>query len=263
MDAHQAFLLISHALDVGRVAGGYLICGDLKEQGESLVMKILNHLYPETPDQVANQTHPDIAFLEPEGKSRTIHIKSMREKIIEPMAVTSFSGGWKVGVVMGADRMETAAANAFLKTLEEPPPKTLLLLLTDNPDIILPTIISRTQRVDLPLSEGVLADVSAIRAIFSQTYEDLRAKMNAGSQLAELLTNLKDEAADEEVAHVKKAFFKTILHFVRQWMIAEKVPRYLAFRNIEAVEEAFRQSERFLPDEMVLCNLMDKLTFPS
>ncbi len=263
MDTSYAFRLITQAIDSGRVAGGYLICGDLKEQGEDLVMRLLNYLFPETPDQVAGKTHPDIAFLEPEGKSRTIHIKSMREKIIEPMEQTAFSGGWKVGVVVGADRLEVAAANAFLKTLEEPPPKTLLLLLTDNPDIILPTIISRTQRVDLPLSEGVLENAAGIREILAQKYATLREKMSAGSQLAEILTNLKDEADDEEIPRVKKAFFKTILQVVRQWMVDEQVPRYLAFRNVEAVEEAFRQSERFLPDEVVLCHLMDKLTFPS
>jgi DNA polymerase III delta prime subunit len=43
-----------------------------------------------------------------------------------------------------------------LKTLEEPAPKTLFLLLTDQPDAILPTIVSRAQRIDLPLSSGEL-----------------------------------------------------------------------------------------------------------
>lgn len=62
---------------------------------------------------------------------------------------TAFAGGWKVVVLAGADRLTNEAANAFLKMLEEPPPKTLILLLTDAPQALLPTIRSRCQRIDL------------------------------------------------------------------------------------------------------------------
>jgi DNA polymerase-3 subunit delta' len=59
----------------------------------------------------------------------------------------AFQGRWKVAVVADAHRMNKAAANAFLKTLEEPPPATLLMLLTDRPSSLLPTILSRCQKV--------------------------------------------------------------------------------------------------------------------
>ena len=156
MTVDEAYSLIAHAIETGRAAHGYLVCGDLKGSCGDLAMKVLRFLFPEQPAQVEQRCHPDIAWLEPEGRSRTIHVASMREKIIEPMSATAFSGGWKAGVVVGADRMEQAAANSFLKTLEEPPPKTLFLLLSDQPDAIMPTIVSRSQRIDLPLSEGVL-----------------------------------------------------------------------------------------------------------
>ncbi len=264
MEATQAFHLIAHALNAGRAAGGYLICGDLQGQCDVLVDALLAHLFPQDAARIAAKSHPDIAVLEPEGKSRTIHIKSMRERIVEPLQVTAFSGGWKVGIIVGADRMELAAANAFLKTLEEPPPQTLLLLLTDNPDVILPTIVSRTQRIDLPLSEGLLSGepLAAIQTLFATKCDDLAARTRLGSQLAEILGNLKDEAEEETIPQVKKAFFKTILSVMRRWMIEARLPRYLAFRNVEAVEDAYRQSERFLPDEVVLCGMMDKVTFP-
>lgn len=72
----------------------------------------------------------------------------------------SFQSAWKVAVVADAHRMNPAAANAFLKTLEEPPPSTLLLLLSSRPSSLLPTIISRCQKVNLePYAEDHLLAV--------------------------------------------------------------------------------------------------------
>ncbi len=265
MTVDEAYNLIAHAIESGRAAHGYLLCGDLKGSCDALTDRVLRLLFPDQVVQVEQRCHPDIAWLEPEGRSRTIHVGTMREAIIEPMSTTAFSGGWKVGVVVGADRMEEEAANSFLKTLEEPPPKTLFLLLTDQPDAILPTIISRSQRMDLPLSEGVLegdaydevAEVMDARGI-TGVFE----KAQAGKRLAEILGEVKDEAEDEDVAMARKAFYKTVMRFVRGWMVEGLVPRYLAFRNVAAVEDAFRQSERYLSDEPVLCLMADRLTWP-
>ena len=152
MDVDAAFSLIARAIDAGRAAHGYLVVGDLKGGCDVLADRILRRLFPGELAQIEAKGHPDVAWLEPEGARRIIKVEAMRERIVEPMALAAFSGGWKVGVVVGADRMEAPSANAFLKSLEEPTPKTLYLLLTDQPDAILPTIVSRTQRIDLPLS---------------------------------------------------------------------------------------------------------------
>ncbi len=265
MEVADAHALIVRALDANPAGRGYLLCGGLRGSCDELVDGVLAHLFPDSGVQVRARTHPDIAILEPEGRSRTIHIKSMRERIVEPMAATAYSGGWKVGIVVGADRMEPAAANAFLKTLEEPPARTLFLLLSDAPDAILPTILSRAQRIDLPLSEGLLEgdDYAAVAGVFeSSVGNGVFEKARAGSRLAEILGELKDAADDADVALVRKAFYKTIMSFVRRWMIEERVPRHLAFRNVEAVEDAYRQSGRSMSDEPVLCGMMDRLAFP-
>ena len=60
----------------------------------------------------------------------------------------------------------------------------------------------------------------------------------------------------------KEAFYKTVMSFVREWMVKGLVPRHQAFRNVAAVEDAFRQSERYLPDEAVLCLMTDRLVWP-
>lgn len=261
----EAYSLVSRAIDDGRAAHGYFVCGDLSGGCAELTHRILLKLFPDAADQIENRCHPDVVYLEPEGRSRTIHTASMRDKLIAPMSTTAFSGGWKVGVIVGADRLEQTAANAFLKSLEEPPSKTLYLLLTDQPDAILPTIVSRTQRIDLPMPPGVLEGESydAVAEVMKSALgSGVFEKSLAGRRLAEILTALKDEAEDEDVAIVRKAFYKTVMHFVRDWMVGERLPRHIAFRNVDAVEDAYRQSERAMSDESVLCFMAERLTWP-
>ena len=179
----------------------------------------------------------------------------MRDGLVVPMETTAFSGGWKVGIIVGADRMQNAAANAFLKSLEEPPPKTLYLMLTDQPDAILPTIVSRSQRIDLPLSEDLLD--GDVREEIAAAFADRDA-----ASLAVLLTGLKADAEDVDIPIVRKRFFRTLMSFVRELMLGGRLPAYRAYRNVEAIEDAFRQSERAMNDEAVLSFMLDRIAFP-
>ena len=77
------------------------------------------------------------------------------------------------------------------------------------------------------------------------------------------LADLKDAAEDDsDVQLMRKRFYRTLMSFVRKMMLADKLPRYQAFRNIEAVEDAFRQSERSMNDEAVLSFMLDRIVFP-
>lgn len=254
MEVAEAYSLISRAIDAGRAAHGYLIVGGVSGNAAELAQMILQKLFPREIAQIEAGSHPDVVTLAPEGKARIISVESMREKIVGPMATTAFSGGWKVGVISGADRMRTEGANAFLKSLEEPTPKTMYLLLTDQPDAILPTIVSRTQRIDLPLPTGTLEgdDYTEVAEAFaSKDAVALAAKLKA----------LKDDAEDEDAALVRKAFYKTLMSFVREMMLGGNLPRPQAFENIEAVEAAYRRSEKSLNDEAVLSYLLERITF--
>ena len=90
--------------------------------------------------------HPDVYWVRPESKSRRIQIDQMRE-FMKSVNLRSSMGGVKVGIVVDADCMGEEAANAFLKTLEEPPAQTVILLLTADPQRLLPTILSRCLRI--------------------------------------------------------------------------------------------------------------------
>ena len=140
----------------GQLAHAYLLQGAPHGAALHFADKLLNLIFDNHP-QVATRAHPDIAWLEPQSKSRQILIEQVRDNLIRPFSQTSFSGGWKVGVILCADRMNPQAANALLKTLEEPPARSLLLLITDEPQSLLPTISSRCQRINLTAEDDEVA----------------------------------------------------------------------------------------------------------
>lgn len=140
----------------GQLAHAYLLQGAVHGAAGRFADRLLNLIYEDHP-QVAAHTHPDIAWIEPQSKSRQILIDQVRENLIHPLSQTSFSGGWKAGVLLYADRMNTQAANALLKTLEEPPARSLLLLISDEPQRLLPTISSRCQRIVLSAEDETAA----------------------------------------------------------------------------------------------------------
>jgi hypothetical protein len=76
-----------------------------------------------------------------------------------------------------------------------------------------------------------------------------------------LLKELK-ESEDLDAAFARKRFYRTLMSFARKLMLGGRLPAFKAFRNIEAVEDAYRQSERSLNDEAVLSFMMDRISFP-
>ncbi len=138
---------IERSLDEGRLAHAFLVLGRRDGLAGLFVDRFLTRLFAGN-RPFDSRTHADIHWVEPASKSRAISVQQMRE-LMRTMQQTSFIGGWKAGVMLHADCMGQEAANAFLKTLEEPPDKSLLLMHTDNIDALLPTIISRCQLVNL------------------------------------------------------------------------------------------------------------------
>ena len=92
---------------------------------------------------------PDLKLIEPEQVGKAVKIADIRA-LIEYVALKSFAGQHKVVIIEPAEAMNRAAANALLKTLEEPPPQCLLLLLSQRPAALPVTIRSRCQRLDFP-----------------------------------------------------------------------------------------------------------------
>ena len=159
MNFQSAFQLAESAFRGNRLPHAYLVQGNPRTNAWEFAIRVSQLLLcteKQTPcgtcdscRRVEHLGHPDLFLLEPEKKSRIISMESMREVFLPWVAKQAFSGGWKIGIIVFADRMNDSSANAFLKTLEEPPPRTLFLLLSDKPDALLTTIRSRCQILDL------------------------------------------------------------------------------------------------------------------
>lgn len=94
-------------------------------------------------------SHPDLVRVRPVNRMRQIGVDALRG-LIRTVSHSGAAGGNKAILLVEADRMNEAAANAFLKTLEEPPADTTLLLLSTRPHDLLPTIRSRCLAVPIP-----------------------------------------------------------------------------------------------------------------
>jgi DNA polymerase-3 subunit delta' len=157
--------LLQRSLERGRLGHAYLFEGDNLETLETVartLAKTLNCRNPvrSGPNQMPldccdtcapcrhtdQATHPDIHWLRPESKSRVIRAEQMRD-LLEVIHLKPTEAGYKVAVLAGADRLNAQAANIFLKTLEEPPPRSVILLLSTEPQRLLETIVSRCLRL--------------------------------------------------------------------------------------------------------------------
>jgi DNA polymerase-3 subunit delta' len=96
--------------------------------------------------KINSGNHPDIFMIVPEGDGGQITVASIRQ-LEESLSYKPYEGKWKIAIIDHADRMNQAAANAFLQTLEEPTPQSILILISSRPDMLLQTIRSRCQKV--------------------------------------------------------------------------------------------------------------------
>src|ERR1051325_587905 len=110
--------------------------------------------------RIDNGNHPDVQWKRPESKSRVITIDQIRD-LIQTISLKPTEAEHKVAVIVAADRMNIQAANAFLKTLEEPPARSVIILLTCAIEQILETILSRCLRLHFAGEPGAKLDSAA------------------------------------------------------------------------------------------------------
>jgi replication-associated recombination protein RarA len=133
---------LSRALATGLLHHTLLFSGR-EGIGKSLFAKAIATVLLEAPkERIDSENHPDLHVLYPEGKSGTHLIENLREMIAE-VHKPPFEGKRKVFIICEAERMLPAAANAVLKTLEEPELDCMIILISSAPHEILPTILSR------------------------------------------------------------------------------------------------------------------------
>lgn len=232
--------------------------------------------------RVAAGSHPDLMVLEPQaepGKRRIIKVDEARQARAF-LNLTAAEGGWRVVVLDEVDAMEATSANTILKTLEEPPPRTVLLLITASPGRLLPTIRSRCRRLDLfgledtamerlltlwlpalPRLDRVelirLAEGSPGRALELAQGEGVELARLADATLRELPTGLcahalADRIAGREAALAFPAFFTLLLrslsHAVREAARGGGMAPWLGGRPLAAWVEAAEAVARLVQE---------------
>ena len=159
---------LMRTLQSGSFVHAYLLSG-LKGMGKrTLAALMAQYLLCEREDgdkpcgecpscvRVRENSHPDVIVVEPgkpvssqvEAGRKTIPVEDIRA-VIEITGRHTFEGGRRIVIIRQADKLTPAAQNALLKTLEEPSEGTVFLLITDAPELLLPTIISRCRALKL------------------------------------------------------------------------------------------------------------------
>jgi DNA polymerase-3 subunit delta' len=188
-------------------------------------------------------THPDLVTLSfglrKDGVQRSDIVVDQIRDLSSRLAMASQFGGWQVACIDPADAMNTAAANALLKTLEEPSPSTLLLLVADAPWRMPQTIRSRCQRIEfhLPSRDEALAWLQA------EGVKDAAAALDAAGGNPGMAKAWAEEGALARRQEVRKdlaalaAGRGEAMEVVRRWLDNEPAQR-LWFAAQAAADEA-------------------------
>ena len=187
----------------------------------------------------SDNTYPEIFIVRPQSKSRTISVDEMHE-FDRIMGLSSTPGYLKVGMLVEAERMNDASQNAFLKTLEEPPQGTLLLLLTVNPRMLLPTIKSRCQVISLLRNRqdyGTLTKAGLFKALAPLKRQAGASRgLTAAAAIGDLLEQCEKAAAESVKATKGAALDKETDPKILKQLADEQTARiqaeYVRQRNI-------------------------------
>jgi DNA polymerase-3 subunit delta' len=213
----DAFQYLRRAHEQNRLAHAYLITGPPGSGKRTVAAELASLVNGTDADKVFSASAREIVTAEPESKSRRIVIEQVRG-LEHALRLQAFEGRRKVAIISEADRLQPQAANAFLKTLEEPPNNSLLLLLSAIPEVLPDTILSRC--ISIPLAANGEREVSEQetelvellgRAAREKTWSVQNAyRLAQGLQrlLAAIREQIKEESAEAmkgEEAHYRNS----------------------------------------------------------
>ncbi len=233
--------ILANALQNSSVAHAYLFYGPESIGKKKLAITLAKALNCKGTDpldacnecescgKIERGTHPDFFYLEPMKTTSTsreavIKIEMIRE-LQRKLAYLPYEGKTKVVVIDSAELMNLKTMNSFLKTLEEPPSSTVLLLISSNPSRMLPTLLSRCQGIQC----HSLASSDIRTIIRSQPEEplteselDFRVQRSQGSVDRALAENLEqiEKLREQLLAVLEKVSFDRIdimFNFAKAW----------------------------------------------
>ena len=158
---------LQSAISMGKVSHAYVISGGLGSGKKLIASTFAQTLQCEAGGvepcgvchscvQAAGRNQPDIIWVGHE-KPGSIGVDDIRDQLVSDMQIKPYSSPYKIYIIDEADKLTVAAQNAMLKTIEEPPAYGIVILLANNPDVFLQTILSRCVVLDLkPLKDDVV-----------------------------------------------------------------------------------------------------------
>ena len=189
---HTQWKFLTKAAELNRLSHAYLFCGQEQLGKKTLAIefaKLLNcssENFAKRPCQncrncqeIQKRIHPDFILVEPEVPSKQIQISQVRD-LIWKLSLRSYSAPYKIAILDKAHLMTKDSQGCFLKLLEEPQGKTLLILLSEHPEILLPTIISRIQKVKFfPVKTTEIENYFALQGVEQEKASSF-ASMSSG-----------------------------------------------------------------------------------
>ena len=196
-----ALEFLRRAHEQNRLAHAYLITGDRGSGKEALAAELASLVNGTPTEDIFSAKAREIFIARPESKSRRIVTAQIRE--LEHALQMRATAGRKVAIISDADRLQTEAANAFLKTLEEPPKDSLLLLLSALPEALPETILSRCIAIPLA-SQGEAQSkkeeeklVRLLQQASRQTTWGVQFAYRLAQEFQQLLREIRQEVKDE------------------------------------------------------------------
>lgn len=197
--------------------------------------------------QIAGDKHPDVYWVRPESKSRRITVEQVRE-FCRAVNLKAGAAPIKVGVIVDADCLTEEASNAFLKTLEEPPGQTIIILLSAAPQRLLPTILSRCLKVSFGATAAPAAPPqrnpieAALAEFVARRADPVPAAYGLAAQLTGLLSARRDEIRQRVEGESARLDYSELDPKVREKLAAEMAARvegeYRAARD-QILEEVY------------------------
>lgn len=198
----QPLAMLRQALSNGRLHHAYLFVGAQGVGKKTIALGVAKALHCEIENgdfcgscancaRIQDDNHPDVRVIEPLAGKKEISIQQIRE-LQKELNFRSFSGKKKIAILDPATLMNLSAQNALLKTLEEPPEESLLILIASNAGELLPTLRSRCLRLTFgPLARHLVSGFLASRKGTKSDLADFLAAMSMGSLRA--LLDIDDE----------------------------------------------------------------------
>ena len=251
---HAAAVLGAALRPGGRPSHAYLLAGPAgsgkRAAARAFAAELLAAGAPD-PDnarlRALHGAHPDLTWVAPSGAAQ-MRREDIDDSVVGAASHTPFEAGFRVFVLERVDTLNDSAANTLLKTLEEPPSYVVLLLLTDRPGQVLPTIASRCQpvRFDARPDRDVAADLVAEGVAPDTALACARLALGDGENARALAFGEGPALRAAAEAFARAALLRTSAHD-RPWTVLLNTAAARGATARDALEEARDEELEYLP----------------